>query len=144
MSACVPGNFLEIGGTARATELERIGEAIGMIENLKTGLASRAELASVNGMLGIALELFRQAHFDDAGLTIANDFRVALHHPHQRAAAGRAQRAHAGLPSGDSGDEIFVGNETNQLVLGAAARLEGRERSRESRNFEEVTPLHMS
>jgi hypothetical protein len=95
-------------------------------------------------MLGIALKLFRQAHFDDAGLTIANNFRVALHHPDQRAAAGRAERTYAGFPSGDSGDEIFVGNETNQLVLGAAARLKGRERSRESRNFEEITPLHFS
>ncbi len=140
----VPGDFLEIARAARATELQRIRQAIGMIENLKTGLASRAELAAVNRMLGIALELFRQTHLDDAGLTIANDFRVALHDPDQRAATGRAQRAYAGFPSGDSGDEIFVGNETNQLVLGAAARLEGRERSRESRNFEEVTPFHFS
>ena len=66
----VPGNFLEIAGAARATELERIRQAIRVVEDLETGLASRAELAAVNRMLGIALELFRQAHLDDAGLAI--------------------------------------------------------------------------
>ncbi len=140
----LPTHYLEIGGAAGPPTLERIGEAVRMIEHLKGGMAPGAEFAAVDRVLRIAFELFCQAHLDQAGAAVAHDFGIAFHDAHESPAAGGTERAYARFPGGDSGNEIFVGNETDELLLGAAAGLESRHGAREGRNFEKVTALHVS
>ena len=114
-----------------------------MIEHLKSGMTAGTKLAAVDGMIRIAFELFRQAHLDEARASVAHDFGVAFHYANERAAAGRTQSANARLPGGDAGNEIFIGYETDELLLRTATGFKGGYGARESRNFEEVTPLHL-
>jgi hypothetical protein len=86
-------------------------------------MASGAEFAAIDRVLRIAFEFLRQPHLDDSGAAIAHNFSIAFHYTNHGAAARRAECAHARLPGGHSGDEIFLGNETDELLLGAAAAL---------------------
>src|SRR5689334_13954964 len=140
----IPGDFLEIARAARPAALEGIGYAIRVVEHLKRSMAPGAEFSSVNGVIRIAFEFFCQPHLDQARAAVAHDFGITFHYADERAAAGRTQRANAWLPSGDAGNEVLVGNETNELLLGAAAGFKGRDGARESRNFQEVTPFHVA
>ena len=100
-----------------------------MIGHLKASLAARAELALIDGMVRIALQLFRQPHPEQAELAVSDHFGVALHHPDSETACGRTQRADAGLPGGDAGDQIFVREEANQLLFGFSAPVKRRRRT---------------
>ena len=139
----VPGDLLKLARAARAGALQRMRDAVGMVDHLKPGLAPRAQFAKIDGMLRIALELFRQAHLDEAGLAVAHDLGVALHHAHQQPATRRTQRADARLPSGDARNQLFLRNKADELLLRTAAGLERGRGARERRNFEEITPFHM-
>ncbi len=70
----VPGYFLKFAGAARAGALDRVRDAVGIVEHLKPRLAARAQLSEIDGMLGVAFELFRQAHLDQA--VLARDARL--------------------------------------------------------------------
>ncbi len=76
-------------GAALARTLQRASQTIGMIDHLKASLAARAELAAIDGMKGIAFELFGKSHLDDAELALAHDFGFTLHHADEQAAARR-------------------------------------------------------
>ena len=114
-----------------------------MIEHLKSGMTAGTKLAAVDGMIRIAFELFRHAHLDEARASVAHDFGVAFHYPNEGAAAGRTQSANARLPGGDAGNEIFIGYETDELLLRTATGFKGGYGAREGRNFEKITPLHL-
>ena len=60
----VPGYLLELAGAARAGALDRVSDAIRMVEHLQACLTAGAQLALIDGMLRIAFEFFRQAHLD--------------------------------------------------------------------------------
>src|SRR5215472_3345409 len=98
-----------------------------MVEHLKGGMASGAEFAAVDGVIRIAFELFREAHLDEAGAAVAHDFGIAFHYADESAAAGGAERANARFPGSDAGNEFFIGNEADEVLLGTAAGLKGRD-----------------
>ncbi len=107
-----------IAGSARASALDRVSDAIGMVEHLQACLAAGAQLSLINGVLRIAFEFFRQAHLNQPLLTMTHDFCLALHNPHLQPAARGAKSAHAGLQGGNAGDQLFLGNETDELLVG--------------------------
>src|SRR5437764_14137158 len=93
-------------------------------------------------MCGISFEFFRQAHLHQTKLALADHFRLARHHSNGKPTTGRAERAHAGLPSGDARDKILLRNKTDQLALGLATAVERRRRAGYRRDFKEVAPIH--
>src|ERR1700688_4435112 len=94
----VPGHGLKLTRAARPAALERVPQAVGMIDRLQPGLAAGTELAEVDGVLGVPFELFCQPHLDYTLLPVANHFRVAFHDADQQAASGGTERAHTWLP----------------------------------------------
>jgi hypothetical protein len=83
----IPGDRLKFSRAAVAGPFHRLCNAIGMIRHLDGGLPAHAQFAMADRMCGIAFELLRQAHFDQAGLTIADDFGFALHDSNEYSAA---------------------------------------------------------
>ena len=76
----------------------------GIVQPLQRCLPAGAELALIDGMLGIALEL------DGA----------AFARPHVQAASGRALGAGAGVPGGDAGDLILRLHQVRHQLLDPA------------------------
>src|ERR1700722_14393430 len=144
LQGIVPGDLLKFAGAARAGALDGMGDTVGMIKHLQTGLTADAELSAIDGMLRVAFEFFREAHLDQALLAATHDFGFALHHPHQQAAACRAQGADARLPCRDAGNQLFFREDTDKLLLRAATAFERRHDAGESRDLYKVTPFHKS
>ena len=92
-----------------------------MIGDLNRRLAARAQPAVIHRMLGAALELLGRVDAHDAGLAVAHDVVVRVHHAHGQAAARRAHRADARLPRRQARDDVLVGHEPDERVLGIAA-----------------------
>src|SRR5271163_70557 len=138
----IPADCLELTRTAWAGALDGMGDTIGMVQHLQTRLATGTKLSLVDGMLRIAFELFGQAHFDQALLTTTHHLGFALHYADQQAASRGAYGADARLDGGDAGDQLFVGNEADQLLLRAATAIECGHHSRERRYFDEVASFH--
>src|SRR6476660_242758 len=95
-----------------------------MIRHLDSGLAAYAKFALADRVCGIAFEFFRETHFDEAGLTVADDFGFPLHDSNEYSTARRAQGADARFPGGDSRDDLFLGNEANDVIFRIAATCE--------------------
>src|SRR5436305_435335 len=119
-----------------------MSNAIRVIGDFSGSLPARAQLALTDRMSGIAFELFRQSHFGDAGLTVANDFGVAFHHADGHAAAGGTKRADTWLPDGNAWNEPVFGNESNEVVFRIAAAGEGRAGAGECGELNEMTAIH--
>ena len=64
---------------------------------------------------------FSQRNLHHAGLPVAHDVAIGVHHADSKAAAGGAHRAHARLPGSLAGDDVLVRDEADERVLGAAA-----------------------
>ena len=122
---------------------ERRLDAVGMIGDLQRGLSAGTELALIDGVRGIAFDLFREAHFQDAELAVADDFGLALHDADQSAAAGGAESADARLPGGDSRQQILFGDEADELVVGIAATFQSSDCAGGRRDSYEVSTLHI-
>src|SRR5688572_24815431 len=112
-----------------------------MIGDLDGSLTARAQLALADRILGIALELLRQAHANDAGLAVAEHFRVAFHHARDHAAAGVTQRTHARFEGGNAWNKIVLRNETDDLVFGVAARRQRGAGAGDRRELDEVATV---
>ncbi len=115
-----------------------------MVEHLQACLAAGAQLSLIDGILRIAFEFFRQAHLNQPLLTMTHDFCLALHNPHLQPAARGAKSAHARLQGGNAGDQLFLGNETDQLLIRRTTGFERCHHARESRYLDEVSPFHKS
>src|ERR1700722_19991234 len=116
-----------------------MGNTVGMVEHLQPSLAAGAELSPIHRMLRVTLELFRQAHLDQALLAAPHDFGFSLHDAHQQATARGAKRADARLPGRNARNQLFFRNKTDKLLLGAATAFERRHDARESRDLDKVT-----
>src|ERR1700676_2145575 len=113
-----------------------------MIEHLKTGLSARTKLPQVDGMTRVSFQFFGQTHLHKALLAVVHYLGFTLHHPDQQAASRAAHRAEAGLTRRHPGNEIFVGDEADELVVRAAAGIERGHDARERGYFYKVTTLH--
>src|SRR5207247_8864696 len=71
----IPGNFFELALTARARAFERVPDAIRVIRDLGRRLSARAEFSAVDRMIGIAFQLFRQAHSGDVKLSVVKNLQ---------------------------------------------------------------------
>ena len=121
----VPRGALESGA---ALADQRARDPVGMIEPLERGLATHAERAGVDGMIGVPLEL------DDATFAIARD----------DAASGRALAAHGGEPGCDTRHELLVGHHQRQYRLARLLAASGRGRGARHRDdLEEVASVHL-
>src|SRR5262245_8641946 len=58
----LPADWLKLSAPAWAGSLEWMGNAIRMIDRLDRGLPPRAELAAIDGMLGVAFKFRRESH----------------------------------------------------------------------------------
>ena len=121
----VPRCGLESGA---AFTNHRSGDPVRMIEALERSLASQAERARVDRVVGVPLEL------DDAPLAIARD----------DAAAGRALPAHGREPGGNTRHELLVRHHQRKNGLAgllASAARGGRAGHRD--DLEEVASVHL-
>jgi hypothetical protein len=119
-------------------------QAIRMIGHLDRGLATRAQRAMVDGMLGQSLELLGHSRANDAALAVSNDVHVGIHDAHVLAATGRAERANRWLPHRNPRHEIVVGDEPDDLVFGMAAACQRRAGASDSRHLEKSSSVHLS
>src|SRR5204862_7345129 len=133
-----PANFLKLSRAARAGSFQGVPDTVGMIRNLNSRLAARAELALTDGVVRVALQFFCQAHLNQAYLAVADHFRIAFHHSDHQAAARWTHRANARLPFGHAGRELFLGDEANELVLRVAAIVERCGGPSDGRDFNEI------
>ena len=100
-----------------AFSLERLSDAIGVVGDLNRRLSSRAESAAIDRMVLAPLELFRCQDLHDPGLSIANGVGLRVHDAHRQSARRWTQRAHARFPDRLSGNNVFVRQEPDQLVV---------------------------
>ena len=109
----IPG---EVGKFPRAplSLLHRAGEAVGIVQQLQARLPARAELAPVEGMLGVAF----------------NFHGAAIHHADHNAAAGRALAAGAGVPGGLARQLLFRWNDVRLQGHGLARHAAGEHHGR--------------
>ena len=142
-AALVPGRHFELARAALAAALARAGEPVGMVERLHGGLSAGAQPASRDGVERIALDLL------DGGDGLANSFALHLdlplgfHHAHDRAAAGAALAAHAGMPLLDAGNDRLLGDQQrDDLLPRFAARPGDGAAGGRSYKLEEVASIH--
>src|SRR5688500_3669945 len=138
----VPRNVDVLAAAPLARSLARLVEAIGVIGDLDGSLPARAQLALADRILWIAFQLLRQSHANDAGLAVAEDFRVAFHHARDHTAAGAAQRTNARFPRRHARDEIVFRDEADDLVFGIAARRERGAGAGNRGQLDEVAAIH--
>src|SRR5262249_18611113 len=128
----------------RTGPLHRLRYAVGVISELNRGLSTGTQTAAADRVLRIAFELFRDRHRDDAGLPVADRVDVGVHHADRHAAAGAAQRTHAGFPLGDPRNDVVFGDEPDDLVLRAPAARQRRGGAGDRRQLDEVAAVHLS
>ena len=139
----IPGNFFELTLTTCARAFERVPDAIGVIGDLGRRLSARAKFSAVDRMIGIAFQLFRQAHSGEAQLSVAQDLHLTVHDACDQPAARRTKRTNAGPPYRGARHDPVFGNETNEMIFGIAAAGERRAGSGEAGNFDELAPIHI-
>src|SRR5207253_4286619 len=140
----VPTDRLELTGAARAFALQRLRDAIGVIRDLDRRLPARAQSAAADGILRQPFDLLRDVRADDAALAVSNGLDVGVHHARVDGASGAAHRADARLPCRDPGNDVFLGNEADQLMLRVAAARERRARTGDRRQLDEIASVHRS
>ena len=92
-----------------------------MIGQLNRGLPARAQRTVIDWICRVAFQFFRGLDCHDAGLAVAHRLEVGVHDADVEAASRAAQRADARLPLGDTGHDVFVRHEADQLMLRVAA-----------------------
>ena len=122
----------------------RSAGAVGMIEPLHRRLTESANPSAAHRVERIALDFldrcnrlagFRAVDFDDP-------FRA--HDADNGSAAGGALRANARAPFFDTGNNLFLGHEQGDDLVGLLAASAGRRASRgRSDQLEEVSPVHL-
>ena len=117
----VPRHRLVLRVAAIAGSLQRLRDAVRVVGHLNRCLPSRAQPAVIHRVLGGALQLLRRVDAHEAGLPVAHHVAVRVHHAHGQAAARRAHRTDARLPGRLARNDVLVGHEPDQRVLGTAA-----------------------
>jgi hypothetical protein len=138
----IPGDHRKGAVASRAAALEWLGDAVGVIGDLNCRLTARTQTALVDRVRGVAFELLRDAHTDDALLSVARRLDISFHDANAEAAAAGAHRTDARLPLGHARHQFFLGHEADQLVLGAAAARERCGGPGNRRELDERTTVH--
>ena len=124
LNRVLPGNRLVLPGPARAGQLERALNAIGMVERLHRRLAARARAAHADRVLGIAFNLLGHHGLDALFLAVDRADRLALHHADEDAAARRARLADRMHPAFFVRHEFVRRDEQRDQLLRLAAAVE--------------------
>ena len=139
-----PGDGLVLSRAARARQLQRRLNAIGMVERLHARLAAGARAAHADRVLGVALDLLRLDGLDALLLAVDRADRFALHHAHGDAAARRALLAERANPAFFSRHELVFGDEQRNQLLRLAASVEDEAgRAGDAAGFEEISSFHV-
>ena len=138
----VPGHLLEPAGAADAAALQGVRDPIGMKRDLNRCLSARAKSTLTDRMARSPFELLRDGHLHDAGLPVADRLHVGFHDARRHATAGAAQRTHARLALGHARHEVFVRDESNELMLWVAAAGERRGSPSDCGQLDEISTVH--
>ena len=140
----VPRDRLVATFSAIARALQRLRDAIGVIGHLNRRLTARAQAAAIDRVVRVSFQLLRSQDLHDAGLAVANDVGVGVHHAHGQPAPGRTQRADTRLPHGLPRHDVFVRNEANELMIRIAAAGEGGGGAGDGGELDEGSAVHQS
>ena len=113
-----------------------------MIGQLNARLASGAQLSVADGVLWVALQLFRETHFQNSFFAVSDHLGFPVHHADVQPTPGRTERADAGFPCGDTGKQRLFGNKPNELRFGIAATRKCCACSGGSCCFDEISAIH--
>jgi hypothetical protein len=87
----IPRDFLEGTATASAGSSERLPDTIRMIGHLNACLAPGADFSVADGVLRVALQLFRETHFQESLFAIPDHFGFTVHHADVQSTSRRTE-----------------------------------------------------
>ena len=138
----VPTDLDKLPEAALPDAFERMFDAVGIEGDLQPCLASRAQLAVVNGVLRIAFQFLGQPHFHNAELTVPDNLGVAFHNANLKAATRGALGADGRLPNGHAGNQGLVGNKANKPIRLVATACQRTACTADRGKFQKRSPFH--
>src|SRR5271167_280283 len=100
LHSVVPTDFPELARASRARPFEGSLDAVGVVGDLQSRLTAWAELALVDGVVRVSLELPGKTHLDQSKLAVADNLGLAFHDLDDQSAPCWTEGADAGLPRG--------------------------------------------
>src|SRR5579864_9180509 len=94
-------------------------------------------------MLRVTIQFLREPHFDHAGLTVANDLRIPLHHLDVQTTTGAALITNSRPPYRYSRNQSFFGDEAHKGRSMLAAAFKRECCTTDGGHFQEISTFHV-